>query len=74
MVQKNLISVRLRARIEEGIDPKTGGPLLRYRNFNNVKSEAEPSPMLDVMSSIMNLQKHPFVDLEVLDTSLLERV
>lgn len=73
MAAKELMRVTLRAKVIEGTDEITGDLILKNRNFNNIKLTAQPIDLLDGLESVIKLQKYDLAQIDVIDTSILQR-
>ena len=69
--EKSLNTVRLRAQVDVGRDDK-GDLVLQNRNFNNIKTNAQPQELLNVMKSVMSLQQYDVYQIDVIETSFLQ--
>ncbi|MYL34334.1 DUF1659 domain-containing protein [Pontibacillus yanchengensis] len=70
MAVSNLISSQLQLVFEDGLDD-SGRPVLRNKNFNNVKTDATPDQLHAVATAISGLQQRPLHGIERNDASEL---
>lgn len=69
--RKSLLGVSLRARVNTGSDPISGNPIIKNRNFSNVRQDVTPDEAYAVLEALMSLQKHSVWEYIQVDTSTL---
>jgi len=60
----------LRLTLETGVDLE-GSPILKNRNFRNVKATATDQDVFDVANLLVTLQQHPLNAVQRIDESSL---
>lgn len=63
------ISSQLRLVFHEGDDMESGKPILKSKNFNQVKTEATASQLHEIAEALASLQDFPLYGVERRDNS-----
>jgi hypothetical protein len=58
-VEKVPLSTALRIRVQTGVDPENGNPILRIRNYSRVKPAAGAADVYAVAEGLAGLQVYP---------------
>lgn len=63
---------QLRLLFETGIDPESQEPIIKRKNFNNVKVEATAEDLYAVAETLTSLQQYDLYKVERVDHSAIE--
>lgn len=69
MIVANPISTQLRLVFYDGEDGRTGKPIYRTKNFNNVKISATEEQLFRIAVALESLQQSPLYTIERRDAS-----
>ncbi|MBY7144634.1 DUF1659 domain-containing protein [Virgibacillus sp. NKC19-3] len=69
MAVADKVSSTLRLILYEGDDDLTGEPVYKYKNFNNVKTDADADQLLPIAEGLAALQESPLYSIERRDNS-----
>jgi len=69
MAMIDMVDSQLRLTFVTGNDPDTGNPIFTYKSFNNVRTDAEPSQLLNVAHALASLQTYSLYKIERNDRS-----
>ncbi|MFC0522208.1 DUF1659 domain-containing protein [Pontibacillus salicampi] len=71
MATSTVMNSQLQLVLENGTDEK-GNPILKNKNFNNVKTDATPDQLWAVANALVALQQHPLYAVERNDSKELQ--
>lgn len=69
MAMVDMTKSQLRLTFVTGNDPETGNPIFSYKSFNNVKTDADASQLLNVANALSSLQTFSLYKIERNDSS-----
>lgn len=69
MAVQYLTNTSLQLVFQAGTDMDTGKPILKYKSFNNVKTDATADKLFAAATAIADLQEHPLYNIVRRDQS-----